>query len=162
MLNPTTLKADALGEVLESKYREVFGPEEPTYAAKLGLAARLVLEIIANSDALYHNVEHTMRVTLVGQEILKGKQTYVLRIDLFAAPEELEISKEELEKDRRAEFERIMEQLEAMDAEAVQEETDKVFERHIYWLCPICRARFHGLLRDVRTGRSRKKPPSGK
>ena len=73
MLNPTTLKADALAEVLEKNYREVFGPEEPAYPAKLGLAARLVLEIIANSDALYHDVDHTMMVSLVGQEILRGR-----------------------------------------------------------------------------------------
>lgn len=73
MLNPTTLKADALGDVLERNYRKVFGPEEPTYAAKLGLAARVVLEMIANSDALYHDVDHTMMVTLVGQEILRGR-----------------------------------------------------------------------------------------
>jgi hypothetical protein len=31
------------------------------------------LENIGNSDALYHNVEHTILVTLVGQEILRGK-----------------------------------------------------------------------------------------
>ncbi len=31
------------------------------------------LEIISNSDALYHNVEHTILVALVGQEILRGK-----------------------------------------------------------------------------------------
>ena len=33
----------------------------------------MALENIANSDALYHNVEHTILVTLVGQEILRGK-----------------------------------------------------------------------------------------
>jgi hypothetical protein len=33
----------------------------------------MALENIANSDALYHNVEHTIFVTLVGQEILRGK-----------------------------------------------------------------------------------------
>jgi hypothetical protein len=33
----------------------------------------MALENIANCDALYHNVEHTMLVTLVGQEILRGK-----------------------------------------------------------------------------------------
>ena len=105
-----------------------------------------------------------MNCSICKAEILPGKQTYVLRIDLFAAPEELEITKEELDKDRRDEFEKIMEQLEAMDAEAVQEETDKVFERHVYWLCPICRARFRGLLRDVRTGKADKikKPPTDK
>ncbi len=33
----------------------------------------MALEIIANSDAPYHDFNHTMGVTLVGQEILKGK-----------------------------------------------------------------------------------------
>jgi hypothetical protein len=92
-------------------------------------------------------------------EILKDKQIYVLRIDLFAAPDKLEITEEEPEKDRRGEFEKLIEQLESMDAEAVEEENEKVFERHIYMLCPICRARFHGLLRDVRTAKEGKGPP---
>ena len=73
ILNPTTLKANALSDVLTRNYHEVFGSEEPTYATKLGLMARLVLEMIANSDALYHDVGHTMLVTLVGQEILRRR-----------------------------------------------------------------------------------------
>jgi hypothetical protein len=36
-------------------------------------AARLALECIGNSDALYHNVEHTMLVTLAGYDIMKGR-----------------------------------------------------------------------------------------
>jgi hypothetical protein len=36
-------------------------------------AGTMALEIISNSDAMYHNVEHTILVTLVGQEILRGK-----------------------------------------------------------------------------------------
>jgi hypothetical protein len=105
-----------------------------------------------------------MNCSICKTEILKGKQIYLLRIDLFAAPKELEITKEDLEKDRRGEFEKLMELLETMDAEALQEETDKVFERHVYTLCPICRARFHGLLRDVRTSKENqaKKPTNGK
>src|SRR3954462_2317120 len=35
-------------------------------------AARLALECIGNSDALYHNVEHTMLVTRAGHDIFKG------------------------------------------------------------------------------------------
>ncbi len=35
--------------------------------------ARLAVECIGNSDALYHNVEHTMLVTLVGYDIMKGR-----------------------------------------------------------------------------------------
>ena len=73
MLNSTMLMAKALGDVLEDYFHRSFGPEEPTYPAKINMAARLVLEVIANSDALYHDVEHTMLVTLVGQEILRGK-----------------------------------------------------------------------------------------
>lgn len=101
-----------------------------------------------------------MNCSICKSEILPDKQLYVLRIDLFAAADELEMSRDELDKDRRAEFEKLMEQLESMDAEEAQEETDKVFERHVYLLCPICRARFHGLLRDVRTAKEGKAPPS--
>jgi hypothetical protein len=36
-------------------------------------AARLALECIGNSDALYHNVEHTLLVTLAGYDILLGR-----------------------------------------------------------------------------------------
>ena len=73
MLNPTTVMAEALGAHLEKYYLRTFGPEEPTYPGKLNLAAGMALEVIANSDALYHDVEHTMLVTLVGQEILRGR-----------------------------------------------------------------------------------------
>ena len=38
-----------------------------------GLGARMALEVLGNSDALYHDVQHTMFVTLVGQEILRGR-----------------------------------------------------------------------------------------
>jgi hypothetical protein len=100
--------------------------------------------------------------SICNAEVLEGKPTYILRIDLFAAPGQPEIGPDELERDRRGEFEKLMEQLEAMDAQAVQEETDKVFERHVYVLCPICRARFHGLLRDVKTAKEEKgQPPPG-
>jgi hypothetical protein len=33
----------------------------------------MALECIGNSDALYHNVEHTMLVTLAGHDILRGR-----------------------------------------------------------------------------------------
>ena len=34
---------------------------------------KLALECIGNSDALYHDIEHTMLVTLVGHDILMGR-----------------------------------------------------------------------------------------
>jgi len=36
-------------------------------------ATRTAMECIGNSDALYHNVEHTMLVTLAGHSILSGR-----------------------------------------------------------------------------------------
>ena len=50
-----------------------FGATHANLIALIPSAARLALECIGNSDALYHNVEHTMLVTLVGYEIMKGR-----------------------------------------------------------------------------------------
>ncbi len=73
MLNPTSILADALGDYLERYYLRLFGPEEPTYPTKLNVGARFTVEQIANSDALYHDVRHTIMVTLVGQAIFRGR-----------------------------------------------------------------------------------------
>lgn len=73
MLNPTSIMADHLGDYLSNLYLQYFSNRNPEYASYLGGAARLVLERIGNSDALYHDVEHTMMVTLVGQQILRGR-----------------------------------------------------------------------------------------
>jgi hypothetical protein len=72
MLNPTTVLADTLGQNLLDGYREVFGEREPFFANGLKEAAKLVIERIAGSDALYHDTHHTMMVTLVAQDILRG------------------------------------------------------------------------------------------
>lgn len=58
---------------IKRAYQETYSLMEPQYGNILEWAGRLSLEIIANSDALYHDVEHTMMVTMVGQAILKGK-----------------------------------------------------------------------------------------
>jgi hypothetical protein len=73
MLNPATLIADALGEHLAQSYRDIYGNRQADYAATLRASAKLVMEHIANSDALYHDRDHTLMVTLVGQSILRGK-----------------------------------------------------------------------------------------
>ncbi len=73
MLNPTSIMAGHLGDYLADLYLQYFSNRCPEYATFLGGAARLVLERIGNSDALYHDVEHTMMVTLVGQEIIRGR-----------------------------------------------------------------------------------------
>ena len=73
MLNPTTIIADRLGEYLSQQYLLHFSSRRPEYAAFLGGAARLVMERLGNTDALYHDVEHTLMVTLVGQQIIRGR-----------------------------------------------------------------------------------------
>ena len=73
MLNPAHLIANALGEELVHIYRDIFGERQPDYASVARTAAKLVVERIANSDALYHDSHHTVMVTLVGQAIFKGR-----------------------------------------------------------------------------------------
>lgn len=73
MLNPTSIMARDLGDYLAENYLRYFSNRNPEYAAYLGGAARQVLERIGNTDALYHDVEHTMLVTLVGQQIIRGR-----------------------------------------------------------------------------------------
>lgn len=73
MLNTTTAIAKIVGERLAGTYRHYFGDREPRYATLLDAGSRLILERLSTSDALYHDLEHTVMVTLVGQDILRGK-----------------------------------------------------------------------------------------
>jgi hypothetical protein len=50
-----------------------FGSVDAKLTELIPGVARISLECIGNSDALYHNVEHTMLVTLVGYDIMKGR-----------------------------------------------------------------------------------------
>lgn len=69
----TEILIDALVDRLRDSYRRMFGGYKNDYSEIIAWAGRMALENIANSDALYHNTEHTMLVTIVGQEILTGK-----------------------------------------------------------------------------------------
>lgn len=73
MFSATSLVADALGRHLAETYLSIYGGEEPRHARILESAGRLVIERIANSDALYHNTNHTTLVTLVGEAIMRGR-----------------------------------------------------------------------------------------
>jgi hypothetical protein len=72
MMTLPELAADALEEFLGAYMRRWFGTQVRLSEIVPG-AARLALECIGNSDALYHNVEHTMLVTLAGHDILRGR-----------------------------------------------------------------------------------------
>ena len=62
---------------LRAMYERTYTILEPNYPGILSFAAQLVLETIATSDAVYHDVNHTIMVTLVGQEILRGRHISV-------------------------------------------------------------------------------------
>jgi len=73
MITLPELAAAALGSFLASDMKDRFGSSHARLAELIPFAARLTLECIGNSDALYHNVEHTMLVTLAGHDIFKGR-----------------------------------------------------------------------------------------
>lgn len=74
MINLTQIAIKACAESLKTGYRDTFGGEKAEYAEIICEVAQLALTHISHSDALYHDVEHTILVALVGQEILRGKQ----------------------------------------------------------------------------------------
>jgi hypothetical protein len=77
MFTVSELAADAVGPFLAEDFRRTFGTYEGPLAEVLETAARLALECIGLTDAPYHNVEHTMMVTLVARDIMRGR--YLLK-----------------------------------------------------------------------------------
>jgi len=76
MFNFHALLIEKFKKELKNAYQQTYSTLEPQFANIIEWTGRLALENIANSDSLYHNVEHTILVTLVGQEILKGKHLF--------------------------------------------------------------------------------------
>src|SRR5580700_64402 len=74
MITIPELVAQALGSFLTSDTKSRFGASHARLAEVVPFAARLTLDCIGNSDALYHNIEHSMLVTLAGHDILMGRQ----------------------------------------------------------------------------------------
>ena len=73
MITLPKLAANALSTFLADDIKDAFGASHARLAEIIPFAAQLALECIGNSDALYHNVEHTMLVTLAGHDIFRGR-----------------------------------------------------------------------------------------
>jgi hypothetical protein len=73
MITIPELVSQALGTFLTAETKDRFGASHAGLTELLPFAAKLALECIGNSDALYHNIEHTMLVTLAGHDILTGR-----------------------------------------------------------------------------------------
>ena len=74
MITIPELAAEALGSYLAEHMGRRFGSTDADLIELVQSAARLAVDCIGNSDALYHNVEHTMLVTLAGYDILRGRR----------------------------------------------------------------------------------------
>jgi len=73
MISLPSLAAEALGAFLANDMKDRFGVSQARLAEIVPFAARLALECLGNTDALYHDVEHTLLVTLAGHDIFKGR-----------------------------------------------------------------------------------------
>lgn len=73
MITVPELAAESLGAYLGDHLGRRFASTHADLTELIPSVARMSLECIGNSDALYHNVEHTMLVTLVGYDIMKGR-----------------------------------------------------------------------------------------
>ncbi len=73
MLNLQGLLIQHFVKQLKETYQQTYGLMEPELGNFLEWSGHLALENIANTDILYHTIDHTIMVTLVGQAILQGK-----------------------------------------------------------------------------------------
>ncbi len=73
MITLPKLAAETLEKMLGSFMRRRY---DKSYARVVEGSTRTAMECIGNSDALYHNIEHTMLVTLAAQAILMGRNLH--------------------------------------------------------------------------------------
>jgi hypothetical protein len=84
MLDVVALVADTFSRTLTEDYRRTYNSTAGRYVEIVEYASRIAIERIGESNALYHNFEHTMLVTQVGWDILKGKGLHT-RVDAAEA-----------------------------------------------------------------------------
>ncbi len=73
MLNLQKIKIEYCIDNLSKAYERNYSEMEQQLLNIIVWSTHLALETIANSDALYHDVEHTVMAALAGQSILEGK-----------------------------------------------------------------------------------------
>lgn len=73
MFNPQRLVTEAFVDHLITRFQRAFPGAHPELEGVLEQACRTALETLANCDAAYHDINHTMMVTDVGQCILWGR-----------------------------------------------------------------------------------------
>ena len=74
MINVQKLLIDACLAETRAGFQSLYGEIDEKIVSTAEFAGRLALENIAESSALYHNLEHTILVSSAGNAILKGKE----------------------------------------------------------------------------------------
>ncbi len=73
LVNWQQLTIDTFVDQLRFAYKRMYGDLDKELGGVTAWCGRLALENIANSDALYHDIDHTIMVTLAGMAIVEGK-----------------------------------------------------------------------------------------
>ncbi|HET6442363.1 MAG TPA: hypothetical protein VM219_07145 [Phycisphaerae bacterium] len=87
---------------------------------------------------------------MCGKPLLADEDTrYVVKIEVHAAYDPMEITDEDLAKDQNGEIQDLLDQMADMDAEKLEEQVYKSFR---FDLCPSCQAKYlqDPLFRSVR------------
>ncbi len=82
MFNPNSTIIEAFVTHTLAEFQRMFGQAESSQNQALEQATRTALETLLNCDCPYHDIQHTILVTDVGQSILHGRQ--LARGDLSA------------------------------------------------------------------------------
>src|SRR4029079_17691192 len=75
MFSPTRTVIDAFVECLITTFEKAYPGAQRAQSGRLEQSARMALESLTNSDCSYHDLNHTIMVTDVGQSILWGRLT---------------------------------------------------------------------------------------
>ena len=73
MISWQELTIDVFVEQLSTVYQRTYGDVDQSFGRIVAWCGRLALGNIANSDMLFHDVDHTIMVSLAGQAIIEGK-----------------------------------------------------------------------------------------
>ena len=77
---------------------------------------------------------------LCGKALLIDENArYLVRIQVYAAYDPMELTPDDLAKDHRAEIRKLIERLEDMDPQEVE---DSVYKEFRFDLCPACQRRY--------------------
>ena len=87
-----------------------------------------------------HETRLALACDMCGKALLVDEDVrYVVKIEVYAAYDPMELTQQDLEKDRRRELEALLEKARNMSEEELQ---DSVYRELEFHLCPACQRRY--------------------